>query len=580
MNEYFNSAVENNNNGDGNWLPKDNHHTTAGSEPVKAPETPVKKTSSAHNFGELTGPECSKPISVTHNLLTLPTAIDEFINGKETANHEEFHYIGRVSNSALKVNHATIGNGANHNDTPDINSGPGVTSSNVLTGNSTTPTSGSSDDFGGLCNGSVPTDSLTSNVLFGPDLQKALFTNGEASADPKLPGSDNATSGPILGDIQSAHATPAIAEEQVIVPTTPQRPPPNPDRLVYFPMNSPPASPNRYDGPANHSSMPPKPDTPLADQLRAKFWDRYCKEIRLFAAYKRAFKAWTDFTTTESNESNSDYVSTAEQLKDTAITAQVAWTENHIPFENWKASNPALTPIIANMYEDNKAVRAGEKQAAEREELVKELQEKPEKVRKSELEQYDNFTYLMKQSRQREMWSSRVEALVNAQAIIEEEVRRQDFIAEQQLLAALEAERQRDEAEAQAKAAAKRQEKEAEAEKQRKAAEFQAAEEKRLRDEFDAAMAAHAAEEERVKNEARAAEAQRETQRLADQRLVCEDLGIPEDPQLHNAVMCDMAGNLIDGVAAAEAAVFPDNTNSDNVNASQMHPGNDQAVQF
>jgi hypothetical protein len=447
------------------------------------------------------------------------------------------------------------------------------------TGNSAIPTSGSSDDFSGLYNGLVPTDSFNSNVLFGPDLQKALFTNGEASADPKLPGSENAANSPIPGDAQSIQATPVIADEQVIIPTTPQRPPPTPSRLVYMPMSSPPASPHRYDGPTNHNTMPTKPDTPLADQLRADFWDQYCKEIKFFAAYKRAFNAWTLFTTTDSNQSNPDYASIAENLKTSAITAQVAWTENHTPFKNWKVSNPALTPIIDNMLADTKAVRAGEKQATERKELVKELQGKPEKIQKSELEQYDNFTYLMKQSRQREMWRNRVEALVNAQAIIEEEARHQAFVAEQQLIAALEAERERAQTEAEA-ADRQRKEAEAEAEEQRKVAEAQAAEETRLRDEFTAAMAAHAAEEESMENEKCAAKSQREAHRLADQRRVCEELGIPEDPQLHNAVMCDMEGNLIDGVAAAEAAVFPDNTNSGNVNASQMRSGNDQQFQF
>ena len=391
-------------------LPKDNNHTTAVSEPVKTPETPVKETSSAHNIDELTGSDCHKPVPVTHSLLTFPSAIDESINGKETAYHEEFHNNGRVSNSAIAANQPTVGNGVNHSGTiPSI-----ATPSNVLPGN----ISGSSDDFNGLCNGSVPADSFNSNVLFGPELQKALIADGKASADPKLPGSENAASGPIPSDIQSVQAGPIIADKQVIVPTTPQRPPPNPARLVYVPMSSPPASPHRYDGPANHNTMPTKPDTPLADQLRADFWDRYCKEIRLFAAYKRAFKAWSDFTTTDSNQSNPDYASTAENLKTSAITAQVAWTENHIPFENWKVSTAALAPIIANMLADTKAVRTDEKQAAEREELVKELQSKPEKHRKSELAQYDNFTYLMKQSRQREMWRGRVEALVHAQAII------------------------------------------------------------------------------------------------------------------------------------------------------------------
>ncbi|KAH6851014.1 hypothetical protein B0I37DRAFT_404716 [Chaetomium sp. MPI-CAGE-AT-0009] len=477
LKEYFASASENYNNENGNSLPKDNNHTAAGPKAAQGPQTPVRKTNSAHNYGELTGSDRREHILVTHDLLTFPMTA-----------HEEFHNNGKVSNSAIAANQATNGNGGPFNAS-DIDNRQGATLSNVQTGNS-------------------------------------------AMANPKLPGSEN-VSGPIPDGVQSVQTAPVIAEEQVIIPTTPQRPPADTPRLVNIPMINPPASPHRYAGPINQNFMPPKPDTPLADQLRADFWARHRNEMQLLVAYKKAFKSWALFTTAESNKTKPNYDSTAEQLKASAINAQVAWTKQHVSFEGWQASNPALAPIIANIHEDARAAKAAEKQKAERAEFINELRSKSEKHRRSELAKYDNFTYLMTQSREREMWRGRVNALVSAQAIIDE-ARRQAVIAEQQRIAAAEAERKRAEAEAEAKAAAERQKKEAEAEEQRKAAEARAAEERRLHEEFVAAMAAQAAEEERVKEEARVAEAQREAQRLVDQSLICQGLGIPEDPQLHN----------------------------------------------
>ncbi|KAK3297743.1 uncharacterized protein B0H64DRAFT_373057 [Chaetomium fimeti] len=496
-----------NNDDNGKSLPKENNHTTTGPEPAKAPQTPAKKTcNSAHNYGELSGSDRREQIPVTHDLLTFPMTA-----------HEEFQNNGGVSNSAIAINQVTVGNGVPFS-TSDIDSRPDAASSNISTGNSAIPTSGSSADFSGIYNGSIPTDNFNSNILFGPELQKALFTDGGASADPKLPGSENA-SGPTPDGAQPVQMAPVITEEQVIVPTTPQRPPADPPRLVDIPMISAPTSPHRYAGPVNHNTMPSKPDTILADQLRGDFWIRYRKEMQLLATYKKAFNNWTLFTTTESNKSKSDYDSIAEQLKASAITAQVAWTKKHVSFEGWKASIPALAPIIANIHEDARALKAAEKQKAERTEFINDLRGKPDKQQRSELAKYENFTYLMTQSREREMWRGRVNALVSAQAIIDE----------QQRIAAIEAQRQKAEAEA-----AERQKKEAEAEEQRKAEEARVAEETRLRDEFVAATAAQAAEEKRVKGEARVAEAQREAQRLADQRLICQGFGIPEDPQLHN----------------------------------------------
>ncbi|EAQ86730.1 predicted protein [Chaetomium globosum CBS 148.51] len=110
MNEYFENALENESNGNGNSLPEDSDHTTSGSE---------------------------QPIPVTHDFLTSPTTIDESTNAV-TDPHEEFHDNDRVSNSAITVNQATIGNGDHHS-------------------------------------GTIPTNSFNNNILFGPELQKALF---------------------------------------------------------------------------------------------------------------------------------------------------------------------------------------------------------------------------------------------------------------------------------------------------------------------------------------------------------------------------------------------------------------------
>ncbi|KAK4040457.1 hypothetical protein C8A01DRAFT_15669 [Parachaetomium inaequale] len=264
--------------------------------------------------------------------------------------------------------------------------------------------------------------------------------------------------------------------------------------------------------------MPPKPDTPLADQLRADFWAQHRQEMQLLFMYKRAYRDWLLFKTTDANKTSPDYDSTAEQLKTAAITAQAAWTAQQAAFEHWKAANPAVAPLVANAHEDAKAHQAAEKQKAERAEFVSELQGKEEKHRQQEIVRYDNFTYLMTQAREREIWRGRVEALTRAQAIIEAQ-RRAVVKEEQRRVAAAAAEEER-------------KKKEAEAEEQRKADEAQAAEETRLMNELVAAMAAQTAEEERAKDEAkRAAEAQREVQRPADENLVYQALGDPEEGQ-------------------------------------------------
>jgi hypothetical protein len=164
----------------------------------------------------------------------------------------------------------------------------------------------------------------------------------------------------------------------------------------------------------------------------------------------------------------SNYELDEEQAKVSATVAQVAWTKHHQSFEKWKTENPAVMPIIANINNDMTALKAAEKQKAERDEFVSEISHKSERQQKVELEKYDKFTYLIKQSRQRELWRNRVETQIKVQGMIE--AQRQAVIDEQERIVA-EAERKK--AEAEAEEARKKEEeerkvREAEAEEERK----------------------------------------------------------------------------------------------------------------
>jgi hypothetical protein len=90
-------------------------HTTAGPKPDNAPQTPVKKTASAHTYGELTGSGRHSQIQATPDLLTFPTVTPKSNNTSgNTTTHEEFPNNGSVGNTATAVNQATVGSGAAH----------------------------------------------------------------------------------------------------------------------------------------------------------------------------------------------------------------------------------------------------------------------------------------------------------------------------------------------------------------------------------------------------------------------------------------------------------------------------------
>ncbi|AEO61570.1 hypothetical protein MYCTH_2071057 [Thermothelomyces thermophilus ATCC 42464] len=292
--------------------------------------------------------------------------------------------------------------------------------------------------------------------------------------------------------------------------------------------------------------MPSKPDTPLADQLRADFWAWYHRDMQHLLLYKKTFREWAAFTKSDTSKAKPDHDSIAERLKAAAIDAQVAWAEHHAEFERWKAANPAVGPIIANAHQDTKAIRAAEKQKAERADFVRnDLRGKSEKQQQQELARYDHFTRLMAQSREREMWRTRVEAQIKAQAMIEE----QNCIAAAAAAAAAEEERRKAEAEE-----LERQRKEAEAEEQRKLADARAAEEERLLREKPAAAAAQAAEKEKAEEQARR---EATAQRLADESLLLQMLGFPEvnrSGSLGSNTPHDWNGDLFAGVTTDIAA--------------------------
>lgn len=385
----------------------------------------------------------------------------------------------------------------------------GCIASETLAGKS--EASESSGELDGLSDGYIPTASLSGSIVFGPELQNALFVDGEASADPKLPEPDGANGAASKGAEPRQVASVTI-DAKVTAPTTPKRPPAGSPRLVNILMTGPPV--HSYDGPANHNTMPSKPDTPLADQLRSDFWTWYHRDTQYFLLYKKSFREWMTFTKSDPSEAKPDRHSVAKRLKTAAIDAQVAWMEHHADFERWKAANPAVDFIIANAHQDTKALRAAEKHKAERDDFARnDLRGKSEKHQKQELARYDHFTRLMAQSREREMWRNRVEAQVKAEAMIEERNR---------IAAAAAAE------EAKRKAAAEEhqgQEKGAEAEEQRKLVETQAVKKERLLREKPPSGAAHATEKEKAEGQARR---ESEAQRLAEESILLQMLGFPD----------------------------------------------------
>ncbi|KAL2160098.1 hypothetical protein VTH06DRAFT_1753 [Thermothelomyces fergusii] len=536
-----NSKWLSNSNGNNNRL-----HDPAGSKSSEATQPSVKKTDvgSAHSSGELPASDHRLVAQVTPDLLTFPTITPKSgEDSRKPSFHEESlnnarSYIAsetppaddKASNQSSQDSALSI-SGTRPSSVPDTGSHLAETSSNVPRGDSAPPPSESSGEFDGLSDGYIPTASFSGSIIFGPELQNALFVGGEASVDPQLPGPDGPSDAAASGS-EPVPVAPATLETKITVPTTPQRPPAGPPRLVNIPMAGPPVHP--FDGPASHNSVPPKPDTPLADQLRADFWVWYHRDTQHFLAYKKTFREWAAVGKNEPGRARADHdPATAERLKAAAIGAQVAWAEHHAAFERWKAANPAVGPIVANAHQDTRALRAAERQKAERADFVRtDLRGKPERQRQRELARYDHFARLVAQSREREMWRSRVEALVKAEAMIEEQSR---LAAAAAAAAAAATEEARRKAEAEE---LERRRKEAEAEEQRKLAEARAGkeEERLLREKHDAARATQAAEKKEKAEEHARREA--EAQRLADESILLQIFGFPETNRsggLHNA---------------------------------------------
>lgn len=539
LNEILESAAKEDDND--NVVVKNNTHNHNNNLSNDAPRTSVKEIGSAHSYGELTGSGRRSDTSPTRDQLsfptvaplTFPTVTPKSNKTVNTSTHEEIPVNASVGSAAVAisptgvkqtnaeqvpVNQTVIGNAVSHNDnfastdeTKKSRSQSEVTSHllAVPTDKTAIPASDSSGGFTGLANGAVPKADFSSSILFGPELQKALFTDGEASADPDLPVYSNNNAA--CNGAEAVQATVAIIEEDIAIPDTPQRPPASLPSLTNISMTQAPIFTGRYAGPANHNAMPTKPDTPLADQLRADFFDKYRQEKQLLSEYRETYRIWLLFTTNEDNKCHPDFSTTAEHHKSSAITAQVAWAKHHARFEKWKTGNPAVGPIIANIHEDTRALKTAEKQKAERAQFIQELRGKSAENQRYELARYDHFTCLMKESREREMWRSRVEAQIKAQEMVL--AQRQAVIDEQKRIAA------------ERKAEEKRKKKEAEEEEQRKKQAADEAEETRLLEKL-VTMLAQSAEEERIQDEAkRAAEAQRE----AEEKAVLEALGMQDD---------------------------------------------------
>ncbi|KAK3901950.1 hypothetical protein C8A05DRAFT_15930 [Staphylotrichum tortipilum] len=385
-------------------------------------------------------------------------------------------------------NNNAIANGI-HEESPNSN---GV-------GNTAIPASALASDFAGdftgLANGEVPKDGFNSGLLFGPDLQKALFTDGEATADPKLPGSDavTATANATVADTQPTQAaapTEAVAPTTEGAPTTttrPPRPPVTPPRLVEIPMAGPPR-PSMYSGPASHNVLPSKPPTPNADALGATFWTQHKQDQRLLYTYKKAYRAWALLTraktATGSTQSLEDCAA-LQSATDTALTAHAAYNAHHAAFLAWQeGAQPALEPLLVSIRAESAAITAAEKERDDRAELVRDLRArgKEGKDAEGELGKYDQFVRLVREAREREMWRGRVAAMVAAEEMVTE------------------GERRKKEAE--------------EAEERRKMEEVKA-EEKRKREEAEAEARREEEEEEQWRKEEQEAE-----ERLAEEKLM------------------------------------------------------------
>ncbi len=431
-----------------NSSPKESTGTkiNTGTKAGNAPQTPVLKTSGAHSYGEVSGSGRWDNKVVTPDQLTFPTPSPKPTKAVGTSIDEKLIDTGGMGNTATIINQTIVDNTV-------------------------------------VRTGSVP----------------AVECDG-TSSNHTTPASNSAiTASNSSGDLVSLSNS-AIPDKEVAVPASPQRPPATPPRLFNVPLNHVPTSARRY-GPANHNEMPSKPDTPLADQLRAEFWVWHRQEKQLLLDYRKAYKTWVLFTTDNDNKAKADFSATSEPLESSAIAAQVAWAKHQQSFNTWKTANPAVDLIIANIHNDAKALKAAEKAKAERDELIQELQGKPEERQKKELSDYDTFTHLMKESREREVWRSRVETQVKAQEMIE--AQRQAVVDEQKRIAA------------EAAAEEERKKKEAAAEEERKKNEAAAEEERKKKE--------AAAETERKKKEAEAEEAKKAAKAKAAEQSNARD---------------------------------------------------------
>ncbi|GAB1313354.1 hypothetical protein MFIFM68171_03564 [Madurella fahalii] len=300
---------------------------------------------------------------------------------------------------------------------------PGPSSYNVPQADAALLGSDQDSVIGALTNGSVPQSDFSGALLFGPDLQRALFTNGEALSDPQLPASGHPITQASFEDtIKPGEATISSASKEIIQSSNPRAPPGTPPRLLKLTLSRPPSSSNdaACSG-TNPNPLPPAPVTPLADHLRADFWEWYDKERNFLRTYRTSYKAWSSFTNNNDNKTKNDYHEVEENLRARVVNDQTIWAKYSNSFAEWKAKNPAVTKIIINIHQEMDAVKAAEKLKADRVELSDQLQHKPDDVRRSELARYDGFVVLMKQSRDREMWRRRIEVQKDVEAVLQSE---------------------------------------------------------------------------------------------------------------------------------------------------------------
>ncbi|KXX80702.1 hypothetical protein MMYC01_202121 [Madurella mycetomatis] len=302
---------------------------------------------------------------------------------------------------------------------------PNASSYDVQPVNASLLASDQENMIGALTNRSVPQSGFSSALLFGPDLQRALFVDGEATSDPQLPASDHPIAQvPFVDAIKPRQTTINMAGKEIIRSNNPQTPPGTPPRLVKLTLAKPRSFPNGAAGSgANPNPLPLPPLTPLTDQLRAEFWEWYHKERDFLQAYQTSYKAWLNFADDNGSETKKRYHETEEELRARVINDQTIWAKFSSSFAEWKVKNPAVAKIIINIHEEMDAAKAAEKFKADRVELLDQLQGKSDHVRRSELARYDGFVELMKQSRDREIWRRRVEVQKDVEAILQAELR-------------------------------------------------------------------------------------------------------------------------------------------------------------